>query len=128
MYSGSGSNPALTGAIIGLIIGVVFVCVGLIIASMRSGASAMQQKPRRIQYFAAWGTPDVILKVIIRFAQMGGYKIDAIDEAGGRIVLSDSASLTSWGFFYPVFLTYQNNGRPWLKSALRASWCSMDLS
>ena len=111
MYSGSGSNPALTGAIIGLIIGVVFVCVGLIIASMRSGTSAMQQKPRRIQYFAAWGTPDAILKVIIRFAQMGGYKIDAIDEAGGRIVLSDSASFTSWGFFYPVFLTYQNNGQ-----------------
>jgi hypothetical protein len=106
----SSSNSALTGMIIGLIAGVVVVCVGLIVASMRSGASAMNQRPRRIQYFAAWGTPDVLLKAIIRFAQMSGYKIDAIDEAGGRLVLSDSASFTSWGFFYPVFLTYQGNG------------------
>jgi hypothetical protein len=114
------SSPALTGMIVGLIVGVVLVCVGLVVASMRSGASAMSQRPRRIQYFAAWGTPDVILKAIIRFAQMGGYKIDAIDEAGGRIVLSESANFTSWGFFYPVFLTYQGNGQTIIEVGIKS--------
>jgi hypothetical protein len=119
------SNPAFTGMIVGLIAAVVFLCVGLTIAAMRNGASTMYQRPGRIQYFAAWGTPDVILKLIIRFAQMGGYRIDAIDEAGGRIVLSDSASLTSWGFFYPVFLSYQGNGQTVIEVGIKSKFMSM---
>ena len=103
-------DSTLNGAFVGLIVGAVLVVIGLVVAAMRKGASAMNQRPRRIQYFVAWGTPDVIMRAIIRFAQTSGYKIDAIDEPTGRIVLSDSANLVSWGFFYPVFLTYQNNG------------------
>ena len=118
-------SPAFNGMIVGLVVGIVLMCIGLIIAAMRKGASAMNQRPRRIQYFMAWGTPDVILKAIIRFAQMSGYKIDAIDEATGRMVLSDSASMTSWGFFYPIFLTYQNNGQTSIEVGIKSKLFQM---
>ena len=45
------------------------------------------------------------LKTIIGYAQQSGYKIEFLDEANGNLVLSDSPSLTSFGFFYPIYLT-----------------------
>lgn len=88
-----------------LIIGVVVVGIGLIIAAMRRGSSATGSKPSRLQSFTATGSPQETLKAIIRFAQQAGYQISAIDEAKGQLVLEESASLTSWGFFFPVFVS-----------------------
>jgi hypothetical protein len=44
------------------------------------------------------------LKTIINFAQGNGYKVDSFDENQCNLVLSDSVSVTSWGFFYPIDL------------------------
>ena len=94
----------------GLIVGIVMACIGLVIASMRKGSSAMGAKPSRIQSFSATGNPEETLKSIIRFAQQSGYKILALDEKLGQAVLEESASATSWGFFYPIFVSKQFNG------------------
>ena len=42
------------------------------------------------------------LKTIVRFAQANGYKVDSIDDAQYTVVLSDSVSATTWGFFYMI--------------------------
>ena len=94
----------------GLIIGIVMAGIGLIIASMRKGSSAMGEKPSRIQSFSTTGNPEETLKSIIRFAQQSGYKISALDETSGQVVLEESASATSWGFFFPVFVSRQSDG------------------
>ena len=49
--------------------------------------------------------PKATLKTIIGNAHQSGYKIEFLDEANGNLVLSDSPSLTSFGFFYPIYLT-----------------------
>lgn len=43
-----------------------------------------------------------VFSTIIDFAQQNKYKIDDIDEGTYQIVLNESASLFSWGFFYLI--------------------------
>jgi hypothetical protein len=94
----------------GLIIGVFMVCIGLLIASMRKSSSALGSKPSRLQSFSTKGNPQDTLKAIVDFAQQSGYKVSAFEEAKGQLVLEESASATSWGFFFPVFVSRQPDG------------------
>jgi len=89
----------------GLIIGIVFACVGYGIAIMRKGSSVLGSRPGRMQSFSIAGSPQEVMKSIIGFAQQSGYKISAIEETVGQLVLDESGSLTSWGFFIPVFVS-----------------------
>lgn len=94
----------------GLIIGIFIACIGLIIASMRKGSSSLGSKPSRLQSFSTTGNPEETLKAIVRFAQQSGYKVAAFEEAKGQLVLEESASATSWGFFLPIFVSRQSDG------------------
>lgn len=92
----------------GLIIGIVVVGIGLVIAAMRSGSSLLGTKTGQMKSFVCVGGAAETLKSIIRYAQQVGYKISAMDEAHGQLVLEESASVTSWGFFLPVYVTRQS--------------------
>lgn len=94
----------------GLIIGILMVCIGLLIASMRKSYSALESKPSRLQSFSTPSNPEDTLKAIVHFAQQSGYKVSAFEEAKGQLVLEESASVTSWGFFLPVFVSRQSDG------------------
>jgi hypothetical protein len=87
---------------------------------LRKGSSAAENKPRRIQSFVTSNTPSSVLKTLIRFAQQSGYKIEFLDEAKGNIVLSDGASLTSYGFFYPVFLTSERESQTLVEVGIKS--------
>lgn len=94
----------------GLIFGIFIACIGLIIASMRNGSSALGSKPSRLHSFSTTGNPEETLKAIVHFAQQSGYKVPAFEEAKGQLVLEESASATSWGFFLPIFVSRQSDG------------------
>jgi len=87
-----------------LTIGAIIVCLFLIIASMNKGSTKMS-KPSRLRTFTTDKSKEMVLKTILKFAQSNGYKIDDFNEAEAIIVLSDSATLTSFGNIYPVFVT-----------------------
>lgn len=93
----------------GIIIAVVIIAVFLVIASMRSGKSELETKPSDLKSFVSKVDDQVALKTIINFAQQAGYSIDTIDESNKRICLSDSATMTSWGFLYPIFISRQSD-------------------
>jgi hypothetical protein len=62
-------------------------------------------KPRRIKSFTtALGSTEVA-KHIVNYARQNNMKFDEFDKENGRIVVSQPPTLTSWGFFYPVFLS-----------------------
>ncbi len=94
----------IEGVAIGLIIGVVMVGIGLIAAAMRKPPDT-DERPRKVVSLKARRDPQITLQTIVRFAKQSGYKVHALDEQTGRVVLSDSASAMSWGFFYPVFVS-----------------------
>ncbi|SEA56435.1 hypothetical protein SAMN05443667_105266 [Flavobacterium gillisiae] len=91
-----------------LIISVVIVGGFLIFAAMKKGSVKMK-KPSRIKSFSTTSPLDKSMKTIIQFAQSNGYKVDDFNETNGIIVLSDSASLTSYGYIYPVYLITQSD-------------------
>jgi len=65
-------------------------------------------------------TPLAVLKAIITVAQQSGYKIEFLDENEGQIVLSDSISLTSFGFFYPIFVTSQGGDQTLVEVGIKS--------
>ena len=77
------------------------------VAEMRK---APKRKPHKLMTFTTTMTPHKALKSIIEFALQGGYKIDDFTEAEGHIILSDLVSLTSFGFFYPIYVSMNNSG------------------
>jgi hypothetical protein len=103
-------DSMLTGALIGAIVGVVIVTIFLIVGAMRKGTSAVKNKPKKILAFIAPMQHPDVMKTVIRFAQQSGYKVDDIANPGWRIILSDSPTFTSYGFFYPVYMSPQPNG------------------
>lgn len=103
-----------------LIIIIVIVCIGLFVASTRKGSSAMGSRPKKIQSFSTTSSAEDTLKSIIRFAQQSGYKISALDETSNQVVLEESASATSWGFFFPVFVARQGNGSTLIEVGIKS--------
>ena len=101
------SGPSLEQS---LVLALVMAAIFMVIAAMRRGSSALGSRPRRIQAFTTTSSPQETLKAIIRFAQQAGYKIPAMDEAKGQLVLEEPASVTSFGFFFPVFVSQQSDG------------------
>ena len=92
--------------IFGLFFGFILLIIILISASTKKGTSKMS-KPSRIRSFTTKTPSDKVMKTVIKFAQSNGYKVDDFNERDSIIVLSDSASLTSYGNIYPVYLIKQ---------------------
>jgi hypothetical protein len=103
-----------------LIIIVVVIGIFLIIAQTRKGSSTLTEKPSNLKSFVANASSEVVLKTIVRFAQQTGYIVDTIEENNGRIALSDSATATSWGFFYPIFLSQQEDGKTLVEIGIKS--------
>lgn len=74
-------------------------------SASRKGSSAVREKPKLIQSFTTNKTPASVLKSIIIFGQQSGYRVEFLDDNEKTIVLGDSPSFFSWGFFYPIYLT-----------------------
>lgn len=71
---------------------------------MKKGSTKMK-KPSKIKSFKTNISLDKAMKTVIQFAQSNGYKVDDFNENESIIILSDSASLTSYGNIYPIYLT-----------------------
>lgn len=95
----------------GLMIGLCFAAIGLIVAASRKATSTVREKPSSLLEFSTPMPPEKVLRVVVKFAQQSGYVVDDINEDDGRIILSDKASGTSWGFFYPVYVASGGQGR-----------------
>lgn len=96
------SNEIMQGVLV--LVAILGVTYG--VAAMRKGSSSMS-KPLRFLSFNTNTPLEKAMKIIIQFANQSGYKIDDFNESKSIIVLSDSASLTSYGFFYPIYLSKQ---------------------
>jgi len=92
----------------GLLIGLVVAGILLIFAAMKKGSSDMK-KPNKLKSFTTNAALDKSMKTIIQFAQNNKYKVDDFNESDAIIVLSDSASLTSYGNIYPIYLSRQSD-------------------
>jgi hypothetical protein len=93
-----------------IIFGIGIAGVIYWIASMRKGTISMN-KPEHILSFTSDFPAEKVMKIIIQYANQSGYKVDDFDESKFIIVLSDPPTLMSMGFFYPIYLVQQNDGK-----------------
>ena len=103
-----------------LIIAGLVVLIFTGIAVMRKGSSAVKTKPGQLMSFTTLMTASDVVKTVVRFAQQTGYEIDDIADSGERIILSDSTTLTSVGYFYPVYVSKQNDGNTLVEVGIKS--------
>jgi len=90
---------------------IVIIIIGIfLIPSLRSGKSALKHKPKQLIAFATPRPVEEVAEIVQEFARENAYKLEDVDLTAGRIILSDSASRNSWGFFYPVYISKQDEG------------------
>jgi hypothetical protein len=81
-----------------------FVLIKLLIGAVLDPSSTLKERPRRIKSMVTGASPSHVLKAIVVSVPVSTYKIELFDETNGNVVLGERPSLTSYGFFYPVFV------------------------
>ena len=93
-----------------IIIGLLVTGVFFVIASLRKGSSSLGNKPKRLKSFSTMLKPLDAFKAIIAWAPVAGYQIDEVEEEDMKLLLSSSATATTYGFFYPIFFSTNTSG------------------
>ncbi len=87
---------------------LIFLFVTLIVSVMRSSKKLLTKKPKNLLRLTSSKNPQVIIKAIIKFAADKKYEIDHFDADEGKIILSKPLGLFSNGFFFPIYITQEN--------------------
>lgn len=82
--------------------------VTLIISAMRSSKKLLTKKPKNLFQITSSQRYQVIIKAIIKFAADKKYMIDHFDADEGKIILSKPLGFFSNGFFFPIYITQEN--------------------
>lgn len=78
-----------------------------IIALTKKAPDFIKDKPVDIKSFTSNSTLENTKNKILDFARSDGYKWEVRDNL---IVLKNSMSILSWGFFYPIYLSKNDSG------------------
>lgn len=99
---------------------ILVVAIFTAIADGRTPPSALDNKPNRLTSFVVPLPPEEVMKIIIKFAQQTGYCIETIAPDQGFITLSTKPTLTSWGFFYPIYLSQQADHQTFVEIGIKS--------
>ena len=75
-----------------------------------NAASVVTKKPKRLHAFTTAQPPEAIIEAIRQKVLASNYTLDSIAGENPRLILSTPPSATTWGFFYPIYLTVQDDG------------------
>ena len=93
------------------VIVVVLMCIGIgLYARSRKAEDVLRKRPNKIIAFTVAVPPTKVIQIIREFAQNNRYSISPFSEVENRIILGEGASWTSYGFFYPVYISDKDNG------------------
>ena len=88
---------------------LIFLFIILAISTMRSSKRLLTKKPKNLFPIISSKRHRMIIKVIIKFATDNKYEIDHFDSEAGIIILSKPLSFFSNGFFFPIYITQEND-------------------
>ncbi|MCC6918439.1 MAG: hypothetical protein IT548_04510 [Alphaproteobacteria bacterium] len=93
----------LQGAIIGGVIGLIYGLLFMWRAKQAKGDRYLTEMPKRVISFTAPQTPDAVLAAVAN--GVSGLPATLEAKSASRVVLTDKATLSSFGFFYPIQAT-----------------------
>ena len=88
---------------------ILVVCIVFLTASKKKASVWIDKKPKTISVITSEKNNDEVFKKIVKFGQSGKYGIGAMDESKKVIVFEEKASMSHMGFFYPVYVSTENN-------------------
>ena len=100
----------LQGALIGAVIGLAYALLILWRAKNAKGGKYLTEMTKRVVGFAAPQAPDAVIAALQGGAAGHPATLEAVDAAAHRLVLTDKASLSSFGFFYPIHVAAAPGG------------------
>lgn len=90
---------------------ILVVCITLIVAGTKKGSTLIAKKPKQITTITCEKTCGDVFKKLVKFGQGGTYKVEAMDESKKVIVFGENASAIHMGFFYPVYISSDENNK-----------------
>lgn len=103
-------NSIVTGAIIGASIGLIYSGYIFLTARKKKGDKYLAQMTSRVLPLDAPMTPDAAIAALRNGLTGHPATLEAVDETAHRIVFTDKATMTTFGFFYPVHVTATPDG------------------
>lgn len=100
----------MTGLALTILI-LILLVIALRYASRRQSTTAVAAKPKRVLSFTTEDSPEAVVQAILERTQGSTYTIDKVADANPRLILSTPPTATTWGFFYPIYLTRHDDGR-----------------
>jgi hypothetical protein len=100
----------LEGAIIGGVIGLIYAAILMWRAKGAKGDRYLKEMPKRVISFNAPQSPAAVTAAVAGGVQGLPATLEVQDKAANRVVLTDKATLTSFGFFYPIQATAAPGG------------------
>lgn len=103
-------SGAITGAIIGGVIGLIYAAIVFMRAKNAKGDKYLNQMTSRVLSFDAPQAPDGVMAALAGGVTGHPATLEASDPTRRRLVFTDKATLTTFGFFYPVHVTASGGG------------------
>ena len=103
-------SSVVTGAIIGASIGLIYSGYILLSAGKKKGDKYLKEMTRRVTPLEAPMPPAAVFAALRNGIIDHPATLEAADEAATRLVFTDKASMTTFGFFYPIHITPSAQG------------------
>ena len=120
-------TPSLISSLVVFIFALLLVGIAWRYASRRNAASVVTKKPKRLHAFATAQPPEAIIAAIRQKVPASDYTLDSIAEENPRLMLSTPPTATTWGFFYPIYLTVQDDGQTLVEVGIESKLVQMGL-
>lgn len=103
-------DGAITGALIGGAIGLIYAGFMMLKAKNAKGGKYLDEMTRRVLSFEAPQSPDAVMAALAGGVTGRPATLEATDPARHRMVFTDKATMTTFGFFYPIHVTASGGG------------------
>lgn len=103
-------DSAITGAIIGGAIGLIYAGFIMLKAKNAKGGKYLNEMTKRVLTFDAPQPPDGVLAALAGGVKGRPATLEASDPTRHRLVFTDAATMTTFGFFYPIHVTASGSG------------------
>lgn len=103
-------DGAIIGMIIGGVIGLIYAAAILLRARSAKGDKYLSQMTSRVLSFDAPQTPGRVIAALSGGVKGQPATLEASDPARHRLVFTDRATMTTFGFFYPIHVTASGGG------------------
>jgi hypothetical protein len=100
----------LQGAIIGAVVGLLYAVFAFMKAKSAKGLEYLKAMPKRVASFHVAQSPEAVMAALAGGVPAAKAALTASDPATHRLLLAQTPSFNSWGFFFPVHLSASGSG------------------